>query len=52
LSIAEYQAVKANPYGLISVNGVFGWILEFRYSFADSMADFKLLRKNNNQIML
>lgn len=45
LTIAQYEAVKVNPYGLISVNGMLGWILDFKYSFADGMADFTLLAK-------
>ncbi len=45
LTIAQYQAVKANPYSLVSVNGLLGWILDFKYSFADGTADFTLLAK-------
>lgn len=45
LTIAQYKQVKDNPYGLISVNGRLGWILDFKYSFADGMADFVLLQK-------
>lgn len=47
LSISQYRSVKANPYGLISVNGVLGWILDFKYSLADGMADFVLIAKNS-----
>lgn len=45
LTIAQYKAVKANPYGLISANGLLGWILDFKYSFANGMADFTLIAK-------
>ncbi len=45
LSVAEYRKVKANPYGLIEVDGVLGWIKEFTYSFADGEATFKLIPK-------
>lgn len=45
LSVAEYRKVKANPYGLIEVDGVRGWIKEFTYSFADGEATFKLIPK-------
>ncbi len=45
LSVAEYKKVKANPYGLIEVDGVLGWIKEFTYSFADGEATFKLIPK-------
>ena len=46
LTIAQYQAVKANPYGLICANGIYGWILDFKYKFEDGMADFTLIEKN------
>lgn len=45
LSAEEYRKVKANPYGLIEVDGVLGWIKEFTYSFADGEATFKLIPK-------
>ncbi len=45
LTITQYQVVKANPYGLVSVNGVLGWILDFKYSFVDGTANFTLLAK-------
>jgi len=45
LTISQYEAVKANPYGLVSVNGKFGWIKDFSYSFQDGMADFTLIAK-------
>ena len=45
LSIAQYKTVKANPYGLVSVNGVLGWIMDFKYSFYDGLADFTLIAK-------
>ena len=45
LSIAQYKTVKANPYGLVSVNGTLGWIIDFKYSFHDGTADFTLLAK-------
>ena len=45
LSVVEYRKVKANPYGLIEVDGVLGWIKEFTYSFADGEATFKLIPK-------
>lgn len=45
LSVAEYRKVKANPYGLIEVDGVLGWIKEFTYSFADGEATFKIIPK-------
>lgn len=47
LTIAQYKTVKANPYGLVSVNGKQGWITDFKYSFADGMADFTLIAKHN-----
>lgn len=45
LSVAQYKKIKANPYGLIEVDGVLGWIKEFTYSFADGEATFKLIPK-------
>lgn len=45
LSVAEYRKIKANPYGLIEVDGILGWIKEFTYSFADGEATFKLIPK-------
>ena len=45
LSIAQYKTVRANPYGLVSVNGALGWILDFKYSFHDGTANFTLLAK-------
>lgn len=46
ISLAQYRAVKANPYGLVSVNGVLGWIMDFKYKMQDGMADFTLIAKN------
>lgn len=46
LTLDQYRKVKADPYGIISVNGIQGWILNFKYSFADGMADFTLIAKN------
>lgn len=45
ITLTQYQLIKANPYGLIHVNDVYGWIKEFSYSFADGMATFKLIAK-------
>lgn len=50
LSIAEYNAIKANPYGYISAqcgNGEFEqyWIKEIKYKLAKGIATFILRRK-------
>ena len=45
ISVDQYKAIKAAPYGLVSVNGRLGWIHEFRYSFYDGMAEFTLIAK-------
>lgn len=50
LTLAQYNAVKANPYGLIQLtegNTIIaeGWILDFRYKFEDGTADFTLIAK-------
>ena len=47
LTIAQYKRIKSNPYGLIRVNGIEGWIKEFTYSFVDGEAEFKLIPKAN-----
>ena len=48
LTLAQYNAIKANPYGLVSVNGEQGWILDFKYNLMDGMADFALIAKYTN----
>ena len=48
ISKEEYDTIKANPYGLVSVNGKLGWIMEFKYKFMDGMADFTLIAKYTN----
>lgn len=45
ISLDEYKKIKANPYGLIEVDGILGWIKEFTYSFSDGEATFKLIPK-------
>ena len=45
LTIEQYKKIKNNPYGLIAVNGIQGWIKEFTYSFVDGEAEFKLIPK-------
>lgn len=45
LTIEQYKKIKNNPYGLITVNGIQGWIKEFTYSFVDGEAEFKLIPK-------
>lgn len=45
ITIEQYGVVKNNPYGLVYVNGRYGWILEFKYSFTDGLAEFTLLAK-------
>lgn len=47
LMIEQYKKIKNNPYGLITVNGIQGWIKEFTYSFVDGEAEFKLIPKAN-----
>jgi hypothetical protein len=48
ISIEDYKTIKANPYGLVSVNGTLGWIMDFKYSLQDGMADFTLIAKYTN----
>jgi hypothetical protein len=45
LTIEQYKKIKNNPYGLITVNGIQGWLKEFTYSFVDGEAEFKLIPK-------
>ncbi|MBQ9602437.1 MAG: hypothetical protein IJR42_01330 [Paludibacteraceae bacterium] len=50
LTIAQYNAIKANPYGLVQLTEgnttiAQGWILDFKYKFEDGMADFTLIAK-------
>ena len=47
LTIDQYKKIKNNPYGLITVNGIQGWLKEFIYSFIDGEAEFKLIPKAN-----
>ena len=46
LTMNQYKKVKNNPYGLVIVNGIPGWIQNLKYSFADGMAEFTLIAKN------
>lgn len=46
ISVEQYKIVKNNPYGIVEVNGLQGWIKTFKYSFADGMAEFTLIPKN------
>ena len=45
LSISQYKKIKSNPYGIVKVNGLEGWIIDFKYSFNDGIAEFKLIAK-------
>lgn len=45
LSVDLFNAIKEAPYGLIRVNGMYGWIKEMKYSYADGEATFKLIAK-------
>jgi hypothetical protein len=45
LTLEEYKTIKANPYGIVRVNGQDGWIKSFKYSFANGLAEFKLIPK-------
>jgi hypothetical protein len=47
ITLEEYKAIKANPYGMVRVKGNDCWIKSFRYSFADGEAEFKLIPKAN-----
>jgi hypothetical protein len=45
ITISEYIRIKSNPYGLVHVNGLQGWIKNFKYSFIDGIAEFTLIAK-------
>lgn len=45
ISLEDYNRIKANPYGLVVVDGEECWIKEFQYDFNTSEADFKLIPK-------
>lgn len=45
LTIEQYKAVLSNPYGLVVVNGIPGWIKEFTYKINEGLASFKLIPK-------
>lgn len=46
ISHAQYNAVKANPYGLIVVDGEKCWLKEMQYEFKTGNAEFTLIPKN------
>lgn len=48
LTRSQYATIKANPYGLVSVNGVHGWIKELQYNVISGEASFKLIPKYVN----
>jgi hypothetical protein len=45
LSYAQYNTLKTNPYGIISVNGMQGWLRELEYDYSEGTAKFKLKMK-------
>lgn len=45
ISLEQYKAIMANPYGLVVVDGEECWIKEFQYDFNSSEAEFKLIPK-------
>lgn len=45
ITIDQYKAIIANPYGLISIDGIKGWIQEMQYKFATGEAEFTLIPK-------
>jgi len=45
LTIEQYNALKNDPYALIEVNGIKGWLNAVEYDFSKREAKFKLLPK-------
>lgn len=45
LTISQYKAIKANPYGLINYGTGAGWIKELTYKLHEGIASFKLIKK-------
>lgn len=45
VTVGEYKAIIANPYGIIRMDGADYWIKEFQYSFVDGEAEFSLIPK-------
>lgn len=43
ISTSQYQAIKANPYGRVVVDGEYFWIKEFQYEFKSGLAKFTLI---------
>lgn len=48
LTLTQYQALKANPYGIIRVDSHDYWLQEATYEFKTSKTDLKLIPKTNN----
>lgn len=47
LTLAQYQSLRANPYGLINVDGMDYWLQEASYELKTGKTDLKLIPKNN-----
>lgn len=45
LTISQYNAIKANPYGLIDYGDGLGWIQEITYKLKEGLASIKLIKK-------
>lgn len=45
VTVGEYKAIMANPYGIVRMDGDDYWIKEFQYSFVDGEAEFSLIPK-------
>ena len=46
VTLDQYKAITSNPYGLISVNGMLGWVRDFKYKFNESIGNFTLIKKH------
>jgi len=46
LTVAEFVAIRDNPYGLIGFDGYYGWIREVEYDINKGEASFTLIPKS------
>lgn len=46
ITIAQYQAIKRNPYGMVVVDGECYWLKEMKFEFKTGLAEFTLIPKN------
>lgn len=45
LTFAQYAAIKSDPYGIVVVDGVEGWIKEMTFDFSNGETEFTIIPK-------